>query len=184
MATETAKINALTTLTAEQIAKMQVYGEYRREALPTNQKIMLSAETLAEVPEETVVFFNKDLNQEVTLKGVLSMFHETTSDMLVDFGTDMKLIPFGKGVRIKDILAESGKVPESITILEGKVYEGATKAYLEDSVNGEARKAAYAHFAYDTTGDNFPLLKIRNRRKPATDGDNWKTSPRSLVKID
>ena len=176
--------NLLEKITAEQINSVKTYGVGpERKELPRDQPIEFKITKFAEPFEDTVIYENYELGQELTVKNLFSMLDaEATKAELLEQG-EYTLLPFGKGSIVKPIIVEQKKFPKSMKIEDMVVTAGATEDYLNDQDKGEIRREAYAHHKIPTEGEHFPLLVVKNRRKNSQDMENWKLAKRTLITL-
>lgn len=175
-------------ISLDQIKAIQIPGEMvERKAFEKGVPYPISIEELDEENlENTIVYKDYDKGQSISLRQLLSMYvADGTREVLVE-NNQKKVIPFGKGKRVKQLLIDAGKsLPKFFTITEDEdICAGATQAYLDSKESGAIRKAIYAEFKIDTSGDVFPQLVTKSSKKSAEDVDNWRISKRSLVQLD
>ena len=181
--------NLIDQISLEQISKITLYGEKpERVQLPRMENINLQVTEINETDLGATIVYKDEANgQEIDLRTLLSMYNvEGTKEVItapVKVGDeDLPVIPFRKGVRLKEAIMGANKgLPRSIVLTDVTAVAGATKDYLNGN-NKEAKQLAYDHFQVDTeSSEDFPMLVIKSSNKSATEVSNWKPAYRTLT---
>lgn len=171
-------------ISAERIAtELKPLNRGRQEALPRNTDLkILIIEEHPDDLNKTIVY--KNGNQEITMQRFISFYASEHTKAEKHEESGMDIIPIaGDRKTVYELMTEQGKMPKSFKLVEQKAYAGATPNYIESlGQEKETTLEAYKAKKVDPTADNFPLLKLRNK-KTATDPENWFFVPVTMVQL-
>lgn len=178
--------NRIKELSIEDFAKgVRPYqNNNQRQALDRDVEHQLFVKEYDTDLESTIVFDDPSKGQEITLKQFASFLVKDGTKTVEDKNNDCKVVPLGNGNTklVWDVVKEKGM--PSAFIMDGEVvYQGATKAYLENKDQGALRVEAYKALDISTEGENFPQIIQRKSSKSGADAENWRQIPASIVTL-
>lgn len=139
---------------------------------------------------DVVVDEDKELGRRLTMGQVLQMYVlQATEEELVDNG-DHKVIPFGKGKIIKDLVESNGNTsyPTAIKLSETTAIMGVTERYINSSKKKDALRAAYEQWGeewgFDIDVEPIPLIRLKKSTLDGSEIDHWKPVMRTLVEVE